>query len=190
MGAHTLVIGGTGMLRRAVLKLAEQSTILSVIARSGPRLDELAEQVGMEGGRLNPICVDYADSDRLRTSLAAALSEFGAVDLVVSWIHSSAPDAHRVVARCVDDRAEKFFRWFDLLGSAFADPSVEVSDRAAEFGEFERLQYRSVVLGFVIENSRSRWLTHQEISEGVVRAVENDDYRSVTGQVHPWHRRP
>lgn len=190
MKNHALIVGGTGMLRSVVAELAGQFDVVSVIARSEERLNALVEQVRSGGGNCNPVAVDYADSEALSTSLARALANTGSVDLAISWIHSSAPEAHRVVAGCVNDQADGVCRWFDVLGSAFADPSARVQDREAEFREFPSLLYRSVVLGFIVEPDGSRWLTHEEIREGVLRAIATDDYRSVTGRVRPWHRRP
>jgi hypothetical protein len=49
---------------------------------------------------------------------------------------------------------------------------------------------RQVILGFQVENGRARWLTDDEISGGVLRAVRMDAIFSVIGQVDPWTARP
>ena len=55
---------------------------------------------------------------------------------------------------------------------------------------YPNIQYRQVILGFVIEGGRSRWLTHAEISGGVLDAVRNDRLFSIVGTVEPWSLRP
>lgn len=50
--------------------------------------------------------------------------------------------------------------------------------------------YREVMLGFVPLGTGSRWLTNEEISDGVIDAVGTDGERSIVGVVEPWELRP
>lgn len=50
--------------------------------------------------------------------------------------------------------------------------------------------YKKVILGFVIEDEASRWLTDTEISNGVIDAVINDKDIFTVGKVEPWKKRP
>ncbi len=50
--------------------------------------------------------------------------------------------------------------------------------------------YRQVQLGFVIENGHSRWLTHKEISHGIIDCIQKDTLLYVVGTVEPWEFRP
>ena len=52
------------------------------------------------------------------------------------------------------------------------------------------VRYRRVVLGFVVEGTRSRWLTDDEISAGVVRALESGEDRTLVGVLEPRAMRP
>lgn len=54
----------------------------------------------------------------------------------------------------------------------------------------ENIRYREIILGFVLEGDRSRWLTDAEISAGVLAAVDADQPRYIVGTVRPWHLRP
>ena len=57
---------------------------------------------------------------------------------------------------------------------------------AAEWlADYPNIQYRQVILGFVVEPGGSRWLTHQEISTGVMAAVRRDAPYYVVGTVEP-----
>lgn len=80
-----------------------------------------------------------------------------------------------------------------VLGSAVADPSTPTAlDRwRASFAIFPRLDYRIVVLGFVLEpGGPSRWLTHDEISAGASEALANGRPLTIVGTVKPWSARP
>ena len=55
---------------------------------------------------------------------------------------------------------------------------------------YPQLHYRRVILGFVVEGGKSRWLTHEEISGGVIEAVQKDAERYIVGTVEPWSMRP
>ncbi len=178
------------MLREVSLWLAGQhkNKIVSVIARSENRLNEVAGEATVSGGQIHPLALDYRDSVRLKAVQEASL-EHGEISLVVSWIHGVAPEAHRVIAELLNVQSQPCV-WFDVLGSASADPSASMSDREVEFSEWKHLLYRSIVLGFIVEESQSRWLTDNEISAGVIQAVGNGVRSSIVGQVQPWERRP
>lgn len=186
---HVLVIGGTGMLREVSLWLVGQSSVVSVIARSEKRLNRMAEEVAVSGGRVNPLILDYRDDVRLKSAVQEAILEQGQISLVVSWIHGVAPEAHRIIAELLNAQTQPC-AWFDVLGSAATDPSASMSDREVEFSEWKHILYRSIVLGFIVEGSQSRWLTDNEISAGVIHALSNGVRSSIVGQVQPWERRP
>ncbi|MBT2690712.1 hypothetical protein J7I93_21465 [Bacillus sp. ISL-47] len=48
----------------------------------------------------------------------------------------------------------------------------------------------SVILGFREETGRSRWLTNNEISDGVMNAVKKGKELYITGEVETWDQRP
>ncbi|MFS8640353.1 MAG: short-chain dehydrogenase [Symbiobacteriaceae bacterium] len=186
---HALVVGGTGMLRGASLGLAARGYTVSVVARRQSRLDALVQEAAGLTGNIHPIALDYRDTTVLETALADARSRFGPVDLAVVWIHSVAPAAPLAVARQVGS-SERPGRFFHVLGSATADPSRPDPRRRATFASFPNIRYREVILGFVVDGRRSRWLTHEEISAGVLAAVDADRPRFIVGTVEPWDLRP
>jgi hypothetical protein len=47
-----------------------------------------------------------------------------------------------------------------------------------------------VQLGFIIENGHSRWLTHEEISAGVIQAICTKKPVTQVGLLEPWEMRP
>ncbi|MEW6046902.1 MAG: short-chain dehydrogenase [Bacillota bacterium] len=183
------MVGGTGMLRDASLGLAERGYIVSVVARRQTRLEALMRAAAGLTGFIHPIALDYRDTEALTASLTAARSRFGPIALAVVWIHGTAPAAPLAVARLVGS-PERPGRYFHVLGSASADPARPNPERVASFGALDNIQYREVILGFVLEGHGSRWLTDAEISAGVMAALDADQPRYIVGTVRPWHLRP
>lgn len=186
---HALVVGGTGMLRGLTLALAEEGYTVSVIARTAARLDSLAAAAKDAPGLINPLSLDYRDGTRLQEALRRAAGQFGPIVLAVCWIHSTAPAALRQIAEVIGESGAPC-RLFHVRGSAVANPAAEAKRLPEWLGRYPSIQYRQVILGFVIEHGRSRWLTHQEISGGVLAAVRADRELSIVGTVEPWSLRP
>ncbi len=76
---------------------------------------------------------------------------------------------------------------FDIKGSRASRPTENVIPNYPD-----QCIYREIILGFVYreENDRSRWLTHEEISEGVLNAIRLQQDRYIIGQIEPWVKRP
>jgi len=164
---HTLVVGGTGMLAGSTWWLAEQGHVVSVISRGVQQIS-----FGHIDGRLNPFMVDYRDSKSLSQAIAEAISSYGPIDLAVFWIHTDVPDAFQVISNEIARNAEDPWRLFHVRGSG-----AHLHPEAPQVPP--NCLYRQVVLGFVAEEDTSRWLTHDEISGGVIEAIRSDRERSV-----------
>mgnify|MGYP002622797381 CR=1 FL=1 len=185
--SHCLVIGGTGMLKDVSRKLGYYYDTVSVIGRNKHRMYALSREMEHLNGNLYPLLVDYTDYEKLSYQLKNSIERYGDIDLVVSWIHSTAGEAGRLIAEKINTAGEEF-RFFDVLGSSYADPSKK--DSLPEFVSLDNIKYRRVVLGFIIENNNSRWLTDEEISSGVMDAIKNDREYSIIGTTEPWDKRP
>lgn len=187
---HALVVGGTGMLRGLTLALAEEGYAVSVVARTAGRLTELAEAARGTSGLIHPLAVDYRDSAGLQETLRQAVRHFGPMELAVCWIHSVAPHALEQMASVIGQSPAPC-RLFHVRGSAAANPAAPEATRPpAWLSRYPNIRYRQVILGFIVEGSTSRWLTHQEISGGVLAAVQVDREFSIVGTVEPWSMRP
>lgn len=115
--------------------------------------------------------------------------QHGPITLAVCWIHATAPEALGQIAEMVSARSASC-RLFHVRGSAVAN-LAEGARRLPEWlARYPQIQYRQVILGFVVEQGASRWLTHQEISDGVISALRQDAPFSVVGTVEPWMLRP
>ena len=172
MVAHTLVVGGTGML----------SGLCEALAGDGGRLSLLSRQASGPDG----FACDYYDPAGFSAALDAAVARSGPISLAVAWFHTLKIEAPRLLAERVEGRL------FQVLGSAAADPShpwrLETAQKVAE--GLPGCDLRQVVLGFQIEAAGSRWLTHDEISDGVLDAVRSDRALTIIGQTKPWSAKP
>lgn len=176
---HALVVGGTGMLAGVTRWLAEQGHTVSVISRGmTPGLNG-----GFTLGRIHPIEADYRESETLRQRINETIAKYGPIELAVFWIHSDAPEAFRVISHEISKHAETPWHLFHVRGNAahLHPESPQVPSNCS---------CRQVILGFVAGANGSRWLTHNEISGGVIEAIRSDRERFVVGALEPWEKRP
>jgi hypothetical protein len=182
---HDLVVGGTGMLAGLCASLVAAGRTVSVIGRDGARLDALAATAG-----IRPLAVDYRDRDALLPALTAATEASGPIERAICWIHhGTAPDAAVQIAR----QTGRLF--CHILGSAAGDPArpqLVAGWRNRVLQARPGLTYRTVILGFVPGGAgrASRWLSHDEIGNGVLAALQAGAPVSVVGTVEPWSARP
>jgi len=173
MAPHILVVGGTGML----------SEMVEALAGDGGRLSLLSRRASAREGGFD---CDYHDPAAFGAALEAAIARSGPIDLAVAWFHTLKIPAPRMLAEQVRGRM------FQVLGSAMADPAhPDRLDTARKVADgLPDCAVRQVVLGFQVETGGSRWLTHPEISQGVLEAVRADRPLTILGRTEPWSARP
>ncbi len=164
------------MLRGVVVGLAGRGHLVSVIARRHAPLSALARS----HAGIHPMPCDYREAGVLAAAIRTGVSARGAFGLCLAWIHSPWEEPLGVIAGMIGV-GRRDVRLIQVVGSAHADPAG--ADRSDV--ECER-----VILGFVVEGSRSRWLTHDEIAAGVMGAIDRPARSTIVGQVEPWGRRP
>lgn len=185
---HVLVAGGTGMLREVCLYFASHGCTVSVIARDQSKFNEMIESKS-EYGFINPIKVDYSDYFYLEEKLRSAIDNYGKIETAVCWIHSSAPEAPYVIADVLNNQGVKC-KYFQVLGSSEANPFTANVNIHFTFERFVNLIYKKIILGFVIDDEKSRWLTEIEISNGVIDAIVREQDSYIIGKVEPWEMKP
>jgi NAD(P)-dependent dehydrogenase (short-subunit alcohol dehydrogenase family) len=174
---HTLVIGGTGMLRRLCLTLASRDHTLSVVARRDAPLAALAAEAP---GAIHPIPADYTNFLDLAARLRAAVIAHGPIRLAIIWVHhDDAPSAPLAIAEFLADPADPC-RLFHILGSS---SMLRPEDAALRL--IPGLLYHRILLGSVADGDTRRWLTDEEICDGVVRAIETDAPETDVGDRPP-----
>lgn len=181
------ILGGTGMLRAASLGLAARAAEVTSFARTPGSLAALDAAWPADGARHNTVAVDYADEAAFAGAMDTALAARGAPDLVLAWIHGFRPALQLANRLSREARALAFVH---VLGSAMSDPARSPRELWTRLEAIPHLDYRRVMLGFVIESCGSRWLTHEEISRGVLCALESGAPESLVGVVRPWSSRP
>lgn len=180
---HALVVGGTGMLSGVSLWLLEQGYHVSIIARNSSRMKDLIEQTDL-ASHITPLLVDYSNYDELQKNVQETINENGAIDIVVAWIHSTAPNALKIITKEISI-SESEWELFHVLGS-----NSDLNRIKREVSMPTGCTYHQVQLGFVIEDSGSRWLTNEEISDGVIRAIKQRDKLKTIGQIDSWENHP
>lgn len=179
---HALVIGGTGMLSKLSLWLVNEGYHVSVIGRNSDRMNQLIN-ASKEKSQFTPLLIDYTNDIQLRELLKMTIKKNGTIDLVVAWIHSAGENVLNVVSQELS--GEKSWRLFHVLGSSTNLNKIKNKTKTP----FNCL-YRQIQLGFVIENRRSRWLTHNEICDGIKDSIADDKLEKIVGTLKPWEKRP
>ncbi|MBX3385172.1 MAG: hypothetical protein KF768_01230 [Phycisphaeraceae bacterium] len=185
---RALAIGGTGMLRGVCVHLAGLCESTVVLARSRAGLEQTAQLAAPHTHRIRSIAADYSDAPTFTALLRNHVDAHGRFDLAVCWIHAhSARPALQSVLEVMAERS----RVVHVVGSASRDssePALAPEHRESLISS--QIAYQRVLLGFVIEPAGSRWLTHDEISHGVISAIEGPPEDSTIGTLSPWDERP
>ena len=177
---HALVVGGSGMLAGLCRNLLDHCETVSVLARDEARIRAIAPAI-------HSLACDYNDEAAVTAALAADRDAHGAPDLLVAWIHGRAPNLRRRLAAGVVPGG----RFVQVLGSAHGDPSrPDRLEQMKAAADGLPVTYQAVVLGFVLQAGRARWLTDAEIREGVFSALETGAALTVVGTVEPWSAKP
>jgi hypothetical protein len=158
---HALVIGGTGMLAGAVREIVRRAGALTLVARSP---ESLAAETGARA-----LPMDWTRKDSVAHALAR-LREQPAPDLMVSWIHDDGLWCLSLFEALLAPGA----RSIRVHGSGAGDPRDGIrTDPPPPAG----LIRQEVVLGWINQPGARRWLTHEEISRGVLAALDDPQRR-------------
>jgi hypothetical protein len=153
-----LVIGGTGMLARCTAALVAEGWHVVLPSR---RYAPIPDETSASGGQAIWVEADWADPKELADRAERALG--GPADLLVAWVHGRARPS---VLRAVDRLLAAGAPVVEVHGSASANPIFGCPDPILEDHPTQQ-----VVLGFIMRNGGTRWLTQAEIAEGVLDAV-------------------
>ena len=147
---RALVLGGTGMLSGVADALLDDGWHVVLPSRRRPAI-----------GRATWVKADWTEPTVLAATAREALD--GPADLLVAWIHREVRvSVLRAVAPLLDEGAPVV----EVHGSASANPLGGCPDPVLPGHPTQQ-----VVLGYVRHAGRTRWLTHDETSAGVLDAV-------------------
>jgi hypothetical protein len=174
------VIGGNGMLEGVCHWLTNEGYDVYVLHRDIDKFESMRSR-GKHPEKLFSIPVDYHNDKELQKSFAKAIKQYGKCpDLIVSWIHNSAPNALPTILKEVGPRTHPW-KLIHVQGSSsfFVKENTTVPDSC---------EYRRVYLGFPL-NKESSWLSNEEIANGVIKVIKRDFKETVIGTLKPWSRR-
>lgn len=177
---HALIIGGTGMLAGVSLWCADEAEyFVSVISRSKSKYKNLSH-LAKHPDSINHLPVDYYDYQYLEEQVELAIDEHGPISMVISWTPSTY--ALELILNLI---TKKFTTCnvFHIQGSRRYFENTQLTTPP-------ECKYHSIFLGFVLEDKGSRWLTHKEISQGVINCVQERRSLSIVGTLSPYDRRP
>ncbi|WP_306798634.1 short-chain dehydrogenase [Oceanobacillus saliphilus] len=180
---HALVIGGTGMLAKVTLDLVNRGYNVSVIGRNQTRMDQLMN-MAEDSSKITPLFVDYRNENELKEAVRKTIRQNGRIDLAIAWIHSVAENALNIISAEISKTTVKW-DLFHIVGSS---SDLDQIKRKADVPK--SCVYHQIQLGFMIDGTKSRWLTHDEIGAGVIKAMEKRQPVHIVGTVDPWELRP
>ncbi|QTD42571.1 hypothetical protein [Sporosarcina sp. Te-1] len=164
------------MLRDVSLYLANHKYAVSVVGRTTAKMEQLMKE--SPPNRMFPIQEDY-DKESFLEKVEESIEQRGMFDLIISWT----PNYRLVERLCFLNENKTLFRLIHIKGSRryFQDETIEIPLSCMR---------EIVYLGFIQEENTSRWLTHEEISQGVMRQIEDGGVGRIVGQLHPYDSRP
>jgi hypothetical protein len=180
----TLLLGTTGMLSAAAAHAVARSKKAVLVSRHA---DAFSFDNDVLDVKLKPINVSYDDE----SAFLDALLPLAPFDLALTWMHPPAD----ILRAALDGMIAPGGRLVEVMGSRsiLLGPNGEASiaeRRAQALALQTDITYAQVILGFVIEGTTSRWLTHEEISAAAVSQMERPVPRLVAGVLEPWEMRP
>jgi hypothetical protein len=180
----TLLLGTTGMLSAAAAHAVARSKKAVLVSRHA---DAFSFNNDVLDVKLKPINVSYDDEN----AFLDALLYHAPFDLALTWMHPPA----EILRAALDGMIAPGGRLVEVMGSRsiLLGPNGEASiaeRRAQALALQTEIAYAQVILGFVVENGGSRWLTHEEISAAAIAQMERPVPRLVAGVLEPWEMRP
>jgi hypothetical protein len=170
---RALVIGGTGMLAGCAAALvADGWHVVLPSRRYAPIPDKTSN--GEESRKALWVEADWAHPRELAARAEKALD--GKADLLVAWVHTAVrPGVLRAVGPLLAPGAPVV----EVHDSSSANPVGGCPDPVLADHPTQQ-----VVLGYVRQHGRTRWLTHAETAEGVLDAV----HRALDGRPPGVHQ--
>lgn len=184
LNGHAIVVGGTGMLCAVSLWLAKSYGTVTVIGRNSRRLSSLANL----SSRFNVVAADYRQRSTFKRALIKVVDGFGPPNTVVAWIHDGALDCLFDIGALFpsDDVSHLVL----IRGSASAAPGLHEDPTVDAMKQLPNLCLTQVILGWKLERGIARWLTNEEIAQGVISTIEQSGPRYIVGIVEPWNLHP
>ncbi|KAK9235367.1 hypothetical protein V1525DRAFT_410238 [Lipomyces kononenkoae] len=155
----SLVIGGTGMLASATCWLAARSERTIVVARH-------ASNFASGNQRSLAVDADWADPS-FPVLVGQAIEQTGPIEKALLWLHDPVAIIPRILP--LIENAQTVL----VLGSRQRQPEILAG----------KAHITIVRLGSIQTDSGRRWLTHDEISNGAIAALQDKQSRIIGDHV-------
>lgn len=175
------VFGGIGMLDGVCHWLTEEGYDVYVVTKHQQLFDQMKKNSEYPE-KLFSLAVDYHDDQTLQEKVREAIKQHGCCpDLIISYMHNSAPNALPTILNEVSTRTDPW-KLIHIQGSSsfFVKENTTVP---------KPCEYRRVYLGFVDENDSPRWLTNEEVANGIIKVIKRDFKETIIGTLKPWSKR-
>ena len=86
LAGHVALVTGAsqGIGRACALKVASAGATVAVAARNQEKLNELVTEISAAGGNAAAFPLDVSDEEQIKSSIKAAIAQFGKVDILVN----------------------------------------------------------------------------------------------------------
>ena len=180
----TLLLGTTGMLSAAAAHAVARSKKAVLVSRNA---DQFSFNNDVLDHKITPINVSYDDEG----AFLDALLPHAPFDLALTWLHPPAD----ILRAALDGMIAPHGRLVEVMGSRSLllgkTGEASIAARRADAMALQaEITYAQVILGFVLEASGARWLTHEEISAAAIAQMERPQPRVIAGVLEPWDERP
>jgi hypothetical protein len=184
---HYLFVDATGQLADVCLHFAGKVKRVSMISGDQDLLEDLRTRAQQMKLVISQSHADLVDSHQLRHAIEALVADNGPADVTVAALGKIPPEAAAVIAQTLRDLAV-FTEFFDV-GSHDEDRMI-TNQREGRLRSFENVWYRKIEVGFILDNGTSRWPSSEEVTNGVIQAVDEKTAKTIIGQTEPAERRP
>jgi hypothetical protein len=169
----SLLVGTTGMLLTASQWVAERSQRCFVVSRHASDSSALTRL-----DSVRTLDLDWSRKDSFRTGLME-VNAVDRIDLAVLWVHQSGIEQLRWL---IDRLSHSPCLVVRVLGSQASSEISAMHSQGEKHAVFGAARIINVVLGWKQEENGRRWLTWEEISDGVITAITEGESR-IIGQV-------
>ena len=185
---HILIIGGTGMLREASIALAKRCKVLSSVARTEHSLKAVDQATANAGVVHHLLALNWNEPATFLDSLVQHVNHVGRPSMVLAWLHQD--ELGPRIARAVAPTNGSTCEFFQVRGSAAADPAANAASLVPGDTAPRGLSFHQVILGFHVSANGARWLRNSEISAAVLAAIDRPKAITIVGTATPWSARP
>lgn len=171
---HICIIGGSGMLAGVTKWYVDNDHIVSVVARNEEKMNRMKDSCS-NPENIKAIYLDYRDLTKLHRSLEQNKKEYGPLSEVVIWVHSDGLDVISTVFELLEEKSKVW----QVIGS-----QANAENLQKQYHPKKDLEYNFIQLGFLRENNSQRWLTNNEIADGVIHSILSGKSYNLIGEIY------